>query len=123
MKMAHDKQREQAINPEDLAKFFVPRANAGDVEGLVALYADDAVLSIGEGKVAVGSEAIRAFYTQLLAGRPQFKSGEQRPTIPHGNIALTSSRLTNGLVTAEVAHQQPDGTWLWIIDQPALAKE
>ena len=41
----------------------------------------------------------------------------------HANIALTSSRLTNGMVTAEIARQQPDSTWLRIIDQPAIAQE
>ena len=121
--MNNDKKWESAMNPEDLPRFFVVRANAGDVDGLVALYAVDAVLATGEGKVAVGTEAIRAFYSQLLVDPPQFELGEQQPTLLQGDFALTSSRLTNGLVTAEVARKQPDGTWLWIIDQPAIAKE
>lgn len=111
-----------ALQPEDLARFFVHRANAGDVEGLVALYESDAVLSVGEGKVAVGVEAIRDFYTKLLANRPTFEPGEQRPALRQGDLALTSSRLTNGVVTAEVARKQSDGSWLWIIDQPVIAK-
>jgi len=36
---------EPALDPQDLARFFVLRANAGDIEGLVALYESDAVLS------------------------------------------------------------------------------
>lgn len=36
---------EPALEPEDLARFFVVRANAGDVDGLVALYETDAVLA------------------------------------------------------------------------------
>lgn len=40
---------EPALNPEDLARLFVSRANAGDVEGLVALYEPDAVLAGTEG--------------------------------------------------------------------------
>jgi len=121
--MDTEKKWELAKNPEDLSRFFLQRANARDIDGLVALYAANAVLSIGEGKVAVGSEAIRAFYAQLLADRPQFEPGQQQPTLRQGGFALTSTRLTNGLITAEVACQQPDGTWLWIIDQPAIAKE
>lgn len=39
------------------------------------------------------------------------------------DLAMTSSRLTNGSVTAEVTRLQPDNTWLWIIDQPAIAVE
>jgi len=36
-------------------------------------------------------------------------------------LAFTSTQFTasNGpTATAEVARQQPDGTWLWAIDQP-----
>ena len=40
-----------------------------------------------------------------------------------GGLALTSTRLPDGNVTAEVARQQPDGTWLWIIDRYTIAQE
>jgi ketosteroid isomerase-like protein len=121
--MAETKQHEPAVKPEDLARFFVQRANAGDVEGLVALYEPDAVVAIGNGEVAVGHEAIRAFYTKLLANRIQFEAGEQRPALRRGELALTSTRLANGTVTAEVARQQLNGTWRWAIDQPVIARE
>jgi ketosteroid isomerase-like protein len=114
---------EPALNPEDLARFFILRANAGDVEGLVALYEPDAVLAGSDGQLMIGTEAIRSFYAGLLANRPTFVAGEQRPALRHGDVALTSSRLTNGLVTAEIARRQPDGSWRWAIDQPAIAKE
>jgi ketosteroid isomerase-like protein len=115
--------RESARNPEDLARFFVARANAGDVEGLVALYQADAVLAGSDGQLLIGTAAIRSFYTRLLADQPTFVAGEQRPTLRQGDLALTSSRLVNGIVTAEIARRQSDGTWLWAIDQPAIAKE
>jgi ketosteroid isomerase-like protein len=102
--------RERALQPEDLGRFFVERGSAGDVEGLVALYEPDAVLAFPGGQVTVGTEAIRRVYTQLPAGKPTF-SGEQRPALRMGNLALTSTRLVNG-ATAEVARRQPDGTWL-----------
>jgi ketosteroid isomerase-like protein len=111
-----------ALEPEDIARFFVERANAGDVEGLVALYEPDAVVAGSNGESIVGHDAIRAFYSKILEGRPQFQPGEQSPALRNGIFALTSTRLTNGTVTAEVARQQPDGTWLWIIDQPVLAR-
>ena len=37
--------RAPTVEPEDLERFFVERVNAGDVEGLVALYELDAVLA------------------------------------------------------------------------------
>jgi len=115
--------REPALDPEDLARFLVSRANAGDVEGLVTLYEPDAVLAGAEGRVIVGTEAIRGFYAELLADRPRFEPGEQSPALRCGVLVLTSSRLTNGTVTAEIARRQPDGTWLWAVDQPAIAQQ
>jgi SAM-dependent methyltransferase/ketosteroid isomerase-like protein len=106
--------------PEDLGEFFIERASAGDVEGLVALYEPDAVLAFAPGRVAVGHDEIRAAYRELLAGRPAFASGGQRPPLRNGDLALTSTRLPGGGTTVEVARRQPDGTWLWAIDQPSL---
>lgn len=111
-----------AKEPEDLARLFIERANAGDVEGLVALYEPNAVLACGDGKPAIGSVQIRQFYAALLASRPQFTPGAQAPALRNGDIALTSSCLSNGVTTAEIARRQPDGTWLWAVDQPTVAK-
>jgi len=112
---------EPALDPDDLPRFLLARANAGDVDGLVALYEPDAVLAGAEGDEMVGHEAIRDFFTTLLADRPRFAPGDQRPALRHDDLALTSTRLANGTVTAEIARRQPDGTWLWVIDQPAIA--
>jgi ketosteroid isomerase-like protein len=111
-----------ALDPQDLARLLVARANAGDVEGMAALYEPDAVLSVGEGKVACGTAEIRAFYARLLATGLTFNLGAQRPAIFSGELALTSTRLPNGTITAEVARKQLDGSWRWVIDQPAIAK-
>jgi ketosteroid isomerase-like protein len=109
---------QQAARPEDLSRLFVERANAGDVDGLVALYEPDAVLAFPPGQVTTGSHAIRQAYERLLADRPTFTAGEQQPALRHGDLALTSTRLVGGGATVEVARRQPDGTWLWVIDQP-----
>lgn len=96
------------------------RANTGDVEGLVALYEPNAILACGNGQTAIGTKAIRRFYTELLATRPQFALGEQALSLQNGDLALTSSRLGNGNVTAEVARRHSDGMWLWAVDQPVI---
>ena len=111
-----------AKEPNDLEKFFVERANAGDVEGLVALYESNATLACGDGEVVVGLEQIRAFFVKFLASRPQLTASVQAPPLCSGDLALTSSRLGNGDVTAEIARRQPDGNWLWVVDQFALVK-
>jgi hypothetical protein len=53
------------------------------------------------------------------AARPEDSAG-QRPPLRNGDLALTSTRLPGGGVTVEIACRQPDGTWLWAVDQPAL---
>jgi hypothetical protein len=45
--------------------------------------------------------------------------GESQPALRLGDLALTSTRFSGG-ATAEVARRQPDGTWLWVIDQPSI---
>jgi len=111
---------EQAKRPEDLSRLFLERANAGDVEGVVALYEPEALLVGQDGEMLIGTEAIRRFYQQLLASRPTF-SGETQPSLQRGDLALTSTRFTAATgraATAEVARRQPNGTWLWAIDKP-----
>jgi hypothetical protein len=61
--------RELAARPEDLSDLFLTRANAGDVEGIVALYEPDAILALPGGGTASGHQEIRAFYAALLANR------------------------------------------------------
>ncbi len=109
---------EAAAQPEDLGRLFFARANAGDVDGVVALYEPDAVLAGPDGRMARGTAAIREVYARLLADRPGF-TGEVRPPLRVADLALTSSRFSGG-ATAEVARRQADGTWRWVIDQPRV---
>ena len=107
---------DKALEPEDLDRLFLERANAGDVDGVVALYEPDAVLALAPGRLAAGTDAIRRVYAELLASPLAF-TGAIRPAIRNGDIAVTSTTRA-GNATVEVARRQPDGTWLWMIDQP-----
>ena len=80
-----------------------------------------AVLECNDGKLALGREAIRAFYAGVVAVGRKYDFGDQRPAIISGDLALTSTRCPDGSVTAEVARRQGDGTWLWVIDKVAVA--
>ncbi len=111
-----------AREPNDLEKLFVERANAGDLDGLVALYESNAIVAAGDGEVAIGLDQIRRFLARFLADRPRFEPSIQAEALCAGGLALTSSRLSNGDVTAEIARQQPDGSWLWVVDQFALSR-
>ncbi|GAA2066928.1 hypothetical protein GCM10009801_13850 [Streptomyces albiaxialis] len=116
-----ERQHERAMAPEDLSRFVLDRLNAGDVDGLVALYEPDAVLALPDGRVATGSAEIRRAYEQIVAARPAFSPGEQQPTLRTDELALTSTRLAGGATTVEVARRQPDGTWLWVLDHPSFS--
>ncbi|WNF00598.1 nuclear transport factor 2 family protein [Streptomyces luomodiensis] len=117
--------RDRATTPEDLARLFVERANAGDAEGLAELYEPDAVLAYPPGATTVGREAIRAVCERMLAHAPgPFRTEEALPTVRYGDLALTSTRPadhTGGRV--QVARRQPDGTWLRIMDRPEIRPE
>jgi ketosteroid isomerase-like protein len=109
-----------ATEPNDLGRYFVERANAGDVDGLVALYERNALLAFPAGELATGHAEIREVYARFVASRPVLSAGRQRPALVSGDLALTSTELTTGAVTVEIAHRQPDGSWLWAVDQPAF---
>jgi ketosteroid isomerase-like protein len=113
--------REAARDPQDLEPLLVFRERAGDVDGMADLYEPHAVLDCGDGRLTLGREAIRAFYAALVEMGRKFDFGDQRPAIISGDLALTSTRLPDGTVTAEIARRQGDGTWLWVIDQFSIA--
>jgi len=116
--------REQALEPEDLARLFVERANAGDADGLAELYEADAVLGFPPGQVTVGRDAIRAVCEQLVAQRPKFALEDPLLTLRHGDLALTATRPADGTGgRAQVARRQADGTWLRILDRPEAPRE
>ena len=109
-----------AREPNDLEKYFVERANEGDVEGLVVLYEPNAVVVPGEAMLLVGTDQIRAFFVEYVRDRPQLEPSDQAPAVISGDIAFTSSRHSNGDISAEIARKQPNGNWLWVVDQFAI---
>jgi len=109
------------LDPQEVARELVSRQLAGDADGMAVLYEETAILDIGGGKIARGRAEIVAFYRSLIAAGVKFELGVQRPALVNGEIAITSTRLSDGTVTAEIARRQPDGTWLFAADQPAIA--
>ncbi len=98
--------------------------NAGDLNGLVALYEPDAVLNLPQGTVR-GHAAIREALNGFLSVGGKVSLTEAGVLEGPGGIALTHCtwKLTGGSVelggkTAEVPRRQPDGNWLYLIDNP-----
>lgn len=112
-------ERERAATPEDLTRLFVERANAGDADGLAALYEPDAVIAYPPGQTTCGADAIHAFYEDLVGMGLTFEPEQPLPTIRNNDIALTSTQRKDGAgIRIQVARRQPDGSWLRIIDYP-----
>jgi uncharacterized protein (TIGR02246 family) len=114
---------EKAMRPEDLTRLFVERCNAGDADGVAALYEDDAVMAYPPGRQTVGRAAIRELWASVLAQRPRFEQEEPLPTLISGDIALTSTAPKDDAgARAQVARRQPDGSWLRVLDYPELGR-
>ena len=107
------------MTPEDLTRKFVDAVNAGDVEGLVALYEPDAVIAFPPGELTVGHDAIRELYTGMLAAQPHFEYEEPLTTLISGDLALTATPAQDAAgVRAQVVRRQPDGSWKRVLDRP-----
>lgn len=118
-----------ARGPEELHRLFAERFNAGDLEGLIALYEPGATLVPQPGQVVSGVEAIREALRGFLALKGTF---QLTPTVAAqaGDLALLCSPWTLTATgpdgdpinlagtTTDVARRQADGTWLVAIDNP-----
>ncbi|HEY1383655.1 MAG TPA: hypothetical protein VGF43_08565 [Dongiaceae bacterium] len=121
--MTGQPERVPARDPQNLERFLIDRQHAGDVEGMVALFEPQAVVDCGEGKFLHAHREIRAYFMEVVASGRKFARGQQQSALICGDLALTSTRLPDGSVTAEVARRQSDGTWLWAIDRYTIAIE
>lgn len=84
-------ERGKAAQPEDLTRLFVERANAGDAEGLAALYEPDAVVAFPPGQLTTGRAAIQTLYENMLTKITHFEPETPLPTLRLGDLALTAT--------------------------------
>ena len=113
--------------PSEINAAFADGFNRRDVDALLALYhADGAVVEI-DGTVSHGAGPIRAHLERLIAIGGTMTS-TNLTTVTVGEIALVTAAwdIVGGSVapsisgrSAEVLRRAPDGTWAYLIDQPA----
>ncbi len=100
---------------------------AGDLAALVSLYEPAATLHPEPGRVVSGTDAIRESLRAYVEAGARI-SLELRTIRTVGDLALLSNRaaverlLPDGAllsaITTEVARRQPDGRWLYVVDDP-----
>lgn len=120
--MTTNEPAERHQGPETLCARFAAFAAAGDLDGIVSLYAADAVVTLPLGREAAGPRAIRAaFAGALAAGDPITGSAVTSSRIVvAGDLAMTSSTGPDGQVRTQVARRCADGQWVWIRDSGHL---
>jgi uncharacterized protein (TIGR02246 family) len=120
-----------ASTPGENHQLFEKLANAGDVEGLLDLYEEDAIYVPTRGQRLQGREQIREVLTAMTAsGHPTRL--ELLELVEIGDVALERTRWTieapgedgkpatvSGNSTV-VLCRQTDGSWRMRIDDPGL---
>jgi uncharacterized protein (TIGR02246 family) len=111
-----------ATTPEEIHRLFEDAFNAGDIDGLMALYEPDAAVIPQPGSVVHGTEQVRAGLQAFLALQGRITL-DTKLVVTVGDLAFLSNTwsltgtgpdgrpLTMGATTAEVVRRQADGTW------------
>ena len=122
-----------ADSPEQLHARFLDAFNRHDVEAIAALYEPDAVFASSRGPV-YGKDAIREAYRGVFAKRPTMELetlGANRVgelAMLHGHWIMHSRGADGSPVrhegrNTETVRLQPDGRWLFVIDNPSVPQE
>lgn len=118
----------RANTPEETSTLMSAAVTAGDLEAAVGLFEPTASF-VQLASVAQGSEEIRGVLTNLLAMKPKLRGIPDR-VVAAGEIALVCGRWTMWATApggsplelagrfTDVVRRQPDGRWLFVIDNP-----
>jgi Ketosteroid isomerase homolog len=118
-----------AITPEQAHELFVQYFNAGDLDGILALYEPSATLVKYPGPAVQGLESIREAMVEFLSINGHMKLKVDR-VLSTADVALLFSSWTlrgtsadgtpvvSSGQTSDVVRRQADGSWLFVIDNP-----
>jgi len=120
-------------SPEQLHSTFQDAFNRHDLESIVELYEPGAVLAGFDGPVQ-GIDAIREAYRGFFSMRPTIDVqtlGVNRVgdlAMLHGKWILHGTGPDGGQIrregrNTEIARLQPNGRWLFVIDNPSVPQD
>lgn len=122
----------KAKTPEDVDRLFGERVNAGDLDGLVALYEPNATLATEDAGNVIGHDAIRAYLATLVGMKARIDMGTYRVIPASDDLAVVhhdwqatvatpdGQEMTMTGKATEVVRRQPDGSWLFTLDEPNM---
>ena len=119
-----------ATTPEELNSIFKVLLEAGDLDGLLTLYEENAVLVAGPDQLATGHAQIREGLAPFVGMQAKI-TFESAAVAYAGDIALVHAKWTGAGTTpegpielagttSEVVRRQADGTWKYLIDDPGF---
>lgn len=120
---------EFAKTAEQVHELFEKRFQAGDLDGLVSLYEDRAMIAPDRSQITTGKTGVRDALAGYLGLNGHF-STKLIQALKTDQIALLYSEWTVegkhpdgsplkiGGQTSDVVRKQADGTWLFVIDSP-----
>lgn len=122
----------KAQAPEDIGPLIGEAITSGDLDAALALYEPGATFAIpaafGEGSVT-GHGALRESFSGFLAMNPTLTVNAEK-TLLSGDIALVvgswtltgsdpeGNEIDTGGRFSDIVRRQPDGSWLFVIDNP-----
>jgi uncharacterized protein (TIGR02246 family) len=119
----------RAATPGQVMESFAERLNAGDLEGVLALYDPNAVFAVRPARPVRGLAAIRAAHERSLALTPTFTATVTQ-VLETGEVAMLVNqwRLDGTRPDGQPVHvagravdvlrRNPDGVWRIVIDDP-----
>ena len=121
-----------AQKPEECDLLLLEAIGKEDLDAAVAMYEPNATFVVSADQVVTGQAAIREVLQGFIAAKATFNV-EAVTAIPSadGSVAVTRVKgsstspgpdgkpVTTPLHSVEVVRKQPDGTWLFIIDDPS----
>ena len=115
---------------EDMAGAFADAFSAGNLDSLVSLYEEQAVLAPQPGARVVGKAGIRDAFARMTARHPRITMTAAMIMERDGLALVRHEWVMTGTdaegkpmerrgTSAEVLRRQPDGRWLYVLDHPS----
>ena len=118
-----------AKTPEEVDRLFEEGVNAGDVDGVLALYEPGATLVMPEGDLR-GSAAFRESTEQMIAAQLRVRLKVTKVVRVGEDLAVLYNDWSGSIMgpdgqptamtgkAIEVVRRQADGTWRFVVDDP-----